>query len=243
MKIGILMIGSLYWEQGTRQSWRQSRLIGEEDFIVEAPIRYGRRSTSRGGTFTMVLSGGCPSGHARAVACRATPQSEADIIEEAEQLWTAERSEVRSNGRISANWGCVALLPNPQTELLEEMLSGWGNRVHRENQYGHVPQAPSEPELVDELGLLHIPWPTVVSDRPNSLPFDLLLATATHPTLKGNPPDYPPPDTIARAWGEDAADAISYFRNNTVSGISTFEDRLILQKLRETFPEKAEGIF
>jgi hypothetical protein len=82
-----------------------------------------------------------------------------------------------------------------------------------------------------------------VSDKPYSLPFDLLLATATHPTLKGNPPAYPPPDTIARAWGEDATDAISYFRNNTVSGISTFEDRLILQKLRETFPEKAEGIF
>jgi hypothetical protein len=42
-------------------------------------------------------------------------------------------------------------------------------------------------------------------------------------------------DTIARACGEDTADAVSYFQNNIVSGISTFEDTLIFQKLRR-FP-------
>jgi hypothetical protein len=47
---------------------------------------------------------------------------------------------------------------------------------------------------------------------------------------------------IARL-GENTADAISYFRNNAVSDISTFEEKLILQKLREASPEKVKESF
>src|SRR5580692_12520499 len=54
LSIGVLIIGSLYWDP-RRQGWRDSRLDVDNVFNVHAPIRYGRRSTGRGHTYTMVL--------------------------------------------------------------------------------------------------------------------------------------------------------------------------------------------
>ena len=44
MKIGVLIIGSLYWEEKPhRDKWRRERLCVESRQHVKVPIRYGRR--------------------------------------------------------------------------------------------------------------------------------------------------------------------------------------------------------
>lgn len=58
---GVLIIGSLLWDdkKQTRKDWRKSFLKIDDKVKIPAPIRYGRISTSRCCTFTMVLSQEC----------------------------------------------------------------------------------------------------------------------------------------------------------------------------------------
>jgi hypothetical protein len=233
METGILTIGSLYWDDGERKAWRESRTrLGEEygEYTVKVPIRYGRKSSKRGSTYTMVYSGSCPAGQAKVLSCRCAVDSAAQIIAEARHLWAVE-SKTSSLRRISASWGCVALLVRPDGNVPQNFLNHWRDTVRREPAYGRVPQAPGEQTLVDENGLLHIPWPETVDALRWPAPFKLLLATVTHPTLEGDLPAYPTPRMIARAWGEGANDEIAYFRNNRAHGIITFEDEVILHEL------------
>src|SRR5882672_9080428 len=108
LTLGILAIGSLYWDDNAnRQAWRNSRLDGTAEFQVNAPIRYGRKSETRGDTYTMVFSRSCPLGHAKVIRCRNLVASTDDLIAEAEHLWAAERSARQSNQHISTSWGAV----------------------------------------------------------------------------------------------------------------------------------------
>ena len=89
--LGILIIGSLYWDvKEDRPSWRKSRLRMKEQFRVKAPIRYGRKSGNRSDTYTMVFSSLCRQGKARVVRCKKPVSSSRDLIDEAVHLWTAE---------------------------------------------------------------------------------------------------------------------------------------------------------
>ena len=58
MRMGVLMIGSLYWScHPVREQWRSERLVKDAIVRVKAPIRYGRRSTLPR-SYTMVFSEG-----------------------------------------------------------------------------------------------------------------------------------------------------------------------------------------
>ena len=57
IKIGVLMIGSLYWSmRRRRERWRRKRLDMAAMQHVRVPIRYGRRSSGWNCSFTMVFS-------------------------------------------------------------------------------------------------------------------------------------------------------------------------------------------
>lgn len=53
LTIGILAIGSLYWDKGVREGWRNSRLRMDHERTVMVPIRYGRLSKSGDGPIQM----------------------------------------------------------------------------------------------------------------------------------------------------------------------------------------------
>src|SRR5229473_3279974 len=135
--LGVLAVGSLYWDGNpSRNAWRDARLERSAEFQVNVPIRYGRKSESRGDTYTMVYSRSCALGQAKAIRCRNVLSSIDDLVFEAEQLWTAERSALRSNGRVSANWGAVALLARPGAAIPQHLLDRWADRVRLEQDYG-----------------------------------------------------------------------------------------------------------
>lgn len=233
LSVGILMIGSLYWDRTCgRTKWRRKRLLASHEGLVSAPIRYRRRSHSRKNTYTMVFDppSEAPIGTAKVVQCQRCILTSADLIGEAEWLWSAERKRVpclfNSPERIiSAGWGCVALLCNPQSHIPAEIIEGWAQRVASED-------AARNKHLVDERGLLQIPswpWPNLLEGTPIGL--DLLLATSTNPKPRN---EYPDATQVARAW-LDANDA-SYFWRNRDNGIHTFQDEEIEQQVAQLRP-------
>lgn len=230
LNAGILIIGSLLWDD-QRQGWRDARLEMNSAETAMAPIRYGRLSGKRRGhTYTMVFSRLCEPGHAKVVRCSHTVSSVVDLIAEAEQLWAAEQPGAAA-GRIAADWGCVALLCNPERKIPEDLLKEWAIRVSRESDYGNVRQTAEEGSLVSDDGLLRISWPHLVEGGA-AVQLDLLLGTANDPTLAGTPPSYPSVEIISNAWNAAASKHAEYFWRNGDCGIRTFHDDEIRRRLR-----------
>ena len=234
VKIGVLIIGSLFWDPSDpRKKWRRERLDLDAKRHVRAPIRYGRKSGTRGNSYTMVFSAGlCEKkfGQAIVVPCRRPVRDTDGLVEEAECLWAAERNSDTRNHRISARcgWGCVALLTN--RPIPDELRAGWTKRVSREpHRYGQL-KTDDEQAVVDESGFLNIPWPS--SEDGSDLGVDALLATATNPTIVGG--CYPSAQQIADAWNTPVGKRhVDYFCKNRAHGIKTFQDTEIEDRLRE----------
>ena len=234
-RVGVLIIGSLFWDSKPhRETWRRRRLDMDAAQRVPAPIRYGRRSTGRDCSYTMVFSRELVPerfGHAKVVPCRRTVNNTAGIVDEAVHLWTAEtRDGENPDQRISSGWGCVALAKHP--ELSDAVWAGWKQRVSCEScDYGGLNSAVGEKPAVDQhSGLLNIPWPTPVDG--SDLSCDVLLATATNPTIVGG--GYPSAQQIADAWNTPGGKQhVDYFCKNRAHGIATFQDRDIEERLRQ----------
>ena len=229
MQIGVLIIGSLYWDDSVpRTAWRCERLDVERKVRVRVPIRYGRRSTTRGCTYTMVISSGLDKenfGTAIAVPCTSE-----DLFTEAEHLWAAERDAADGpDGTIARGWGRVGLLERPSGPLDRKKRERWTDCVHGKPCYGNLPHGRDERPAIGKSGFLSIEWPETVNGSP--LEWDVLLATATCPTLdKG---EYPSPGTIAQAWQTPKGKSeVKYFWNNRKNGIETFQDAEIEAMLR-----------
>ena len=232
MRIGVLVIGSLYWDScAPRPEWRNSHLDCERSQRVKVPIRYGRRSANRGDSYTMVFSPSLPEdqfGTGIVLPFRGT-----NLVEEAAYLWAAERllRESRSR-RISAStgWGCVALLQNPDSPRAGEFRAQWTLRVSQERKYPKLDSVGEEAAGVDESGLLQIRWPRTEDGSP--LDMDALLATATSPTpIDGR---YPLATEIANAWDTSSPwEEVSYFWKNRQHCICTHQDEDIEARLGE----------
>ena len=226
LSVGVLIIGSLYWREGSRARWRRKRLWMEREWCVRAPIRYGRLSDS--GTYTMIFAplSNDQLGRAKVVQCQRAITCLSDLIVEAEWLWSAEHNSVPRgccpipDHAISATWGCVALLRNPSRDIPQEILDGWAQRVAKD-------KASEGKHLVDGRGILQIQWPDVADDT-GPVQLDLLLATSNNPKPQKGP--YPSVEAIAAAWRAKGDD---YFRNNRAHGIHTFQDQEIEGRLRQ----------
>lgn len=233
---GVLIIGSLLWDSDKeRPAWRAARLNVAAAQTVTAPIRYGRLSKSRGNSYTMVFSRMCPAGQARLVPCSHTISTIQDLIAEAEQLWRAEQPRAKAH-RIATDWGCVAVLSNPERQIPVKMLRGWAERVGGEDDYGNLSQTQEEGPLVSDAGLLRIDWPRLVAGGASS-GMDLLLVTANDPEITAASPTYPTAEIIAEAWNR-AGNDVEYFWKNISNGIRTFQDDEIKARLQPQRPAR-----
>ena len=231
---GVLIIGSLFWDsERERPTWRNARLKMAEAQTVTAPIRYGRRSGTRGNSYTMVFSRLCRLGWAKLVPCSHTISTAQELIAEAEFLWKAEQPEAQAH-RIASTWGCVAILCNPERRISHDLLREWANRVSREPDYGRVSQTQEEGILVGSDGLLRIEWPRLAEG--GAAGFDLLFVTANDPRINASTPNYPTTGAIAEAWNR-ASEHVSYFWKNIENGIRTFED----DEIRALLPTPEQG--
>ena len=219
-------------QRSHREQWRQERLAAER-VAVRVPIRYGRISADRGGTYTMVFSNELTAdrlGSGIAVPCRRRIRDGIDLAGEAEALWGAEQTTARPTGRVSATWGAVGLLCNPNTSDLESIRTSWMARTAQEQQnYREFPHTNSEVAALDPGGMLNISWPETRSGALQGL--DMLLATATRPNCLADDA-YPSASTVATAWVSEPEQA-QYFHENRRAGITTFDDPSIVRYIEE----------
>ena len=243
-KVGILIIGSLYWEDAChRRTWRIDRLDQYRGRYVRVPIRYGRFSGTRQ-SYTMVFSrslGTDDYGRAIVVPCSQRVRCVSDVMDEAVHLWTAETSDGKNEQcRVSADtgWGGVALLPNPERPMPADLRASWSERVSGESGYCKQLKTVNEDDLVvNPSGFLRIPWPEA-EDGSRLVDVDLLLATATAPTLENG--RYPTVRKIADAW-KSCPEGTEYFCRNTEHGITTFQDADIRARLQAGGPPMRPG--
>ncbi len=239
LSVGILIIGSLYWDDGGgRDRWRRWRLNSERKWAVKAPIRYGRQSEKRGNTYTMVFSRLTSEdfGQALVLECERPIHIEGDLITEAKWLWAAEKKTVPLTEQgalplsIVETWGGVALLLRPSGciqrplhTLLRRPAPGIPQQLLE--RWSHESPEGDSGLMITDRGLLDIAWPHRTDGR-GPVPLDLLLATTNRPTDRG----ISSARSIADAWNA-APEFRNYFDANQRAGILTFQDHDIKQCL------------
>ena len=182
VSIAVLLVGSLDWDESpARARWRESRLDMSHRTLVSAPIRYGRKSATRGGTYTMVfsheLNAEGQSGVGIAVVCKHPVFTIDHLLTEAEYLWAAETNSDKPAHSISATWGCVGVLPHPRKRTLAPLLTAWAQHVSSEKCYGRIAHAKGESEIVNPTGTMSIAWPRTKDGK--NFDSDIILMTAT----------------------------------------------------------------
>lgn len=230
LRCGVLIIGSLIWDQGgngVREGWRRSRLDLDKQVRVHSHLRYGRKSETRGNTFTMVLDAQCPGGQAVVVPCKAEIREVEGFAEEVRWLWAAEDNSAAID-RFHKSWGCVGALFGPKA-----VACGLQDQWRDQFQAART----STPAALDTEGKLNIPWPSTIDGLP--VPeFDLILATATMPNPKEGRPDAA---EIARAWIQQNDGHERYFFENVRHGIRTRDDPNIWAAIVEQKPRWIES--
>lgn len=208
MKCGILIIGSLYWDNANgRESWRKARLNTAASIPVRAPIYYGRKSRSRGYTYTMTFRRDDPSGVAVLVPCQGGIETIDNLTVEASALWRAEAPQSRPNA-MGSSWGCVgALFGND--EARETLRPDWNAHFREIGNKGLSVVGPD--------GELDLVWPSTLTGE--RVDMDIILATVTLPEAEP-----PAAQTIADGWLGLNGGYERYFLENVRHGIRTAHD-------------------
>lgn len=220
---GILIIGSLLWDSSQRRvNWRNKCLQINETILVNAPIRYGRISSSRNCTFTMVFSSECidvnKCGQAAFIPFVNNPINLESLEQQSKELIRAETDKDKISSNLDWKWGALTICFNPnslknleKSTHLQEIINTWSEKYSTEfepNKYKLEHEAP----LMDKKGVLNITWPSQLED------YDFLIATATMPNIEV----YPTANKIAdRITVNEYSE---YFTKNSEHHIKTFQD-------------------
>jgi len=229
---GVIIIGSLLWDNDVRQEWRRISLESLERKIpVSVRIRYGRESgEQRHYTYTMIFSNHPTTGLGKGYIVelkqnmknKETLKEQAIALARAEGIWTEQRPY------LAKNWGAVGLLANENTTIAEWIKSNW-TQIFRENrceegayQFNHTLYSiDNEVPVISENGFLQIDWPLEIDN------FDFLIATPTVP----RPRKALTAKIIAKKMIE--RNYKIYFDNNRSSNITTFQDDEISKFLND----------
>ena len=231
LKGGVIIIGSLLWDNEEREKWREENLRCSEKFQVYLPIRYGRCSTSRENTYTMVFSNECCSENKLGKGWIIPLKKEIDSFEALKrEAWAMGKAEKFDQG-LYDNWGSVALLLNPNKEIDPAIKEEWRELLSTNDHISDLEKAQTNNEqpVIDSNGLLTISWPEEIKSDNKIGELDLLIATVTKPTfIKGQ---YPTASQIANAMNK--VNYYKYFRQNIKHKITTSQDEKILKNIPE----------
>lgn len=241
IKGGVLIIGSLLWqdqskkgkEDNVRKLWRDRHLLIDHKIMVKVPIRYGRLSND---IYTMVFSNNCAknkNGTGYFVPFKKTPLSTFnDLIIEAKAVSVAEgmNGKFLSKEKGTENIWCVlGILINPETINREKeklLISKWSEIINSQGCFITKDfKQGKEKSCLNKFGKLNINWPTPLDER-NAIilnSYDFIIATGIKPT------DYPNVNDLKVKVKADKTR--SYFIENYNSGITTFQDIEVINKL------------
>ena len=126
LKGGVLIIGSLIWDKSAiRTKWRKLCLNEEGKINTPVKIRYGRRSTSREDTYSMIFSNH-PStefGQGLILPFKEEIKNFRQIERQSFALANAEGIwKETDKPKIYAGWGTVGILFNPEIDEKSKSL-------------------------------------------------------------------------------------------------------------------------
>jgi hypothetical protein len=241
LKGAILMIGSLFWEteekaldksQGRfREEWRQNHLRMTDSGTIKVPVRYGRRSSGRRHTYTMMFSHSVPKdGNAYLVPFQldidVAPRF-SELYNQAILLAKAESICKENESILFTNWGAVALFITPalrekSPDIEQALRKYWSSLYRNAIKAAHYRIAP-EPSVITDEGFLDIPL--TLPDEFNDLDFILATPVVTKEVR------YPNARQIADAMKQEKARYYGYFLENVSCGLSTYQDHVIMKLL------------
>ncbi len=240
INVAVFIIGSLFWDphqgkhKNLRKEWRRRRLLMDGKIHVKAPIRYGRESGSDDNKqFTMVFSKSCDStdkfGSGYIVPFKRRPiKSIKGLENQARFLSKAEGGSDNKLCKGKTRWCTIGLLfnPNMKEELKGKILYYWkcilekdgGLKDFQEYKIGN------EASILSEKGEILIKWPKAIDCSEQSIidSLDIVIATCTKPNLS----EYPSVEALKKVAYRDKR---KYFYKNIMHGITTFQDRSILE--------------
>jgi len=243
-KGGVLIIGSLLWqnhlknenEDNIRKLWRDRNLLMNHRIMVKTPIRYGRLSENDN-IYTMVFSNACAKrkkGTGYFIPFKKNPFSNFnDILKEAKEVSIAEGMKgkfVSKEKGTKKVWCVLGILTNPKIseEHEQTLLIQWTNTIDSQGSFDPNDfKQGREKSCLNKSGKLNIDWPVSLDKRNNDIlnSYDFIIATGTKPT------DYPNIETLKENVIDDKSRY--YFIENYNSGITTFQDIEVINKLED----------
>lgn len=238
LKGGILIIGSLFWQDDQdskpfhRRNWRNKQLLLKDRLHVFAPIRYGRLSKKEDNeTFTMVLSKAVEEKNELGTAFvvpfkNSSIRSLKGIQNQARFLSEAEGLNDKKIVKGKKKWCAIGILFNPEIEitLKIEILNYWSSLIQKDGgfdplEYCIHPESP----IISSDGEILISWLKTVNCKNQNIldEFDFVLATCPKPTK------YP---SIEELQENIKGDKREYFYNNLSNGITTYIDNSVIYK-------------
>lgn len=234
LKGGVIIIGSLIWEDHLdfekkganfiRKDWRTQNLLPER-ILTPVPIRYGKESTTRKKTYTMIFTKSCESnlGQGIILGFKETVNSFEDMERQAIALAIAEGIYNTDNPRLICTWGSVGLLINPTLQKTDlgkfEFISKKWKDIYLSYGKSFVSadyECDGESESpINQNGMLTLNWQVEMND------FDILLATPVKPS----PKTLLTPQNIAEKINQKKYD--TYFKSNLANNIKTYQDKSI----------------
>jgi hypothetical protein len=240
IKGGVIIIGSLFWEDKDnaiqekesiylaekRKEWRETYLDLDKKEICKLPIRYGRCSSSRKCTYTMVFSREALDKDSSGLVF--PYKSEIDFSNylhferQAKILADVEGISKNNDNRLRKTWGCIGIYIKPNSVHSATIINHWKSLILTDSNYKTAPKYYNpEVPLIDSDYCL-------VSDVQINTEIDFLFFTyirVEHRELDNDRKPirkYPMPQEIAEEINR--SNYKTYFEENKKSGITTFQD-------------------
>lgn len=244
LKIGIIAIGSLLWDNSTkREAWRK-KYLNSTRTPISLPIRYGRISSSRMNTYTMTYSKNLKKeeyGQGIVIGLKKNVINISDLKGFAEDVIRVERDITQKDWKnkimeepfsLNWKWGVLGVCINPK-HINEGRLQKDIIEVHnfwQKNLTNFDPNQFSiskEPLMVDKKGVFEIDWTDDIKE------YDLLLSTVIEPITNTDNRDYPDSNIITKKMYE--GNYYSYFINNIENNITTHNDADIKELIKTKY--------
>lgn len=234
MKGSVLVIGSLLWEnennaiskiQGQRrEKWRECLDLSNR-IPVSVPICYGRKSSTRRCTYTMVFANSVKNlGTAFIVPYKDKTPDYKTLRQQAIELAEAEGiSSVKIkkySNRLSASWGAIGIKIRNKPEL-NQIKKNWTDEFKHFNNLDYC--IGNERPSISSDGMLNFEI-----DLPETI--DFVFATPVKPELS----QYPSIERVAKAVIESKPKYDTYVKENYDNGIRIHDDTKLIEFLLET---------
>jgi hypothetical protein len=240
IKGGVIIIGSLRWESEQnaieekaskdlaikREQWRNTNLDLENEERHKLPIKYGRCSSTRRCTYTMVFSNLALKKESYGLVVPYKKEIDFNNYEnfERQALLLAEVEDIfKGDNRLRREWGCIGLHINPKSNHNHKIKEHWEKLKLIDNEYNKS----SKQYRIgnNDLSLLNSDY-TLSLDCLIKTDLDFLFFTYIRPqhrdsTIKVFPTPKEIADEIIRSGYK------TYFEENRKCGIITFEDEEI----------------